>query len=377
MSHQRQKILYVITKSSWGGAQRYVYDLATSYASHYDVVVALGGNGPLKQRLIEAGIKTVSIENLQRDISFLKEIRAARTLWDIIKTEQPDIIHLNSSKAGALGVLLARLAGIRRIIFTAHGWAFNERRSFFSRMFLFLIHWCTVLMSHRTIAVSHKIKDQMKRALFAPNKIHIVHLGIRSGGNLSRADARKKLEELTHMSFDGMTVVGTIAELHPIKNYPMAIEAFSSFHAQYPKSIYLIMGDGEERVAIEQMIKERNLEQSIRLFGFVPDAADLLSALDIFLLTSHSEALGYVLLEAGLARVPIVATRVGGIPEIIANKDTGLLVQPGDSRGAAEALKTIANSAETSVRMADALSERIKAVFSLEKMIRETELLYK
>src|SRR3989344_8728852 len=128
------KILYVITKSNFGGAQRYVYDLAINLRG-YDVAVALGGNGVLNEKLTASGIRTCSVASLQRDISPTKDIGSFGNLYSIIKKEQPDIIHLNSPKAGGLGAFACRFLNASRytlhatrIIYTVHGWAFNEDR---------------------------------------------------------------------------------------------------------------------------------------------------------------------------------------------------------------------------------------------------------
>ena len=130
MNHtNRKKVLFLITKSNWGGAQRYVYDLVTTLdKSQFDVVVALGGNGILVEMLNHAGIRTIIIQSLARNISIKNELSFARELWNILRIEKPDVFHVNSSKAGGVGTFLGRLSRVPRIIFTAHGWAFNEDR---------------------------------------------------------------------------------------------------------------------------------------------------------------------------------------------------------------------------------------------------------
>lgn len=135
--------MFVVTKSNFGGAQRYVFDLATNLPTNgYDVLVATGSAqgsesaGSLIGMLQHAGIRTVFLPHMARDISPLRDWRTFLSLWKLMRDEKPDVVHLNSSKAGILGALTARLAGVRRIIFTAHGWAFWETRNFF----LSLIH---------------------------------------------------------------------------------------------------------------------------------------------------------------------------------------------------------------------------------------------
>src|SRR4051812_14312990 len=115
----KKKILFVITKSNWGGAQKYVYDLASSLPKDsYESVVVFGGEGPLATRLQEAGIRTISVKSLQRDVNIFGDIKSLFELLSIFKREKADVVHVNSSKVGGLGAFAARCAGIPRIIFT-------------------------------------------------------------------------------------------------------------------------------------------------------------------------------------------------------------------------------------------------------------------
>ncbi|MDO8564480.1 MAG: glycosyltransferase, partial [bacterium] len=149
----KTKILYVITKSNYGGAQRYVFDLATSLPKdECEAVVVLGAaqNGApvLQEKLHGAGVRTIFIPGLSRDISFLKELRVFRELMKVFKFEKPFVVHLNSSKAAGLGALAARLCGTPLIVFTVHGWPFFEERNPLSKLVIRLFSYITVLLSH-------------------------------------------------------------------------------------------------------------------------------------------------------------------------------------------------------------------------------------
>ena len=133
---KKTKVLYLITKSNWGGAQRYVFDLATSLpADSYEVCVACGGDGEMRKKLLANGVRVVTIESLERNISLKKELLAFREISKIVREEMPDILHVNSSKAGIVGTLIGRIKRVPKVIFTSHGWAFNEDRGFISRFF--------------------------------------------------------------------------------------------------------------------------------------------------------------------------------------------------------------------------------------------------
>lgn len=355
-----KKILFVITKSNFGGAQRYVYDLATSLIGRYDIVVALGGDGILKEKLAAAHIRTISLPSLKRDVRLSDELRSFKDLYTIIKEERPSVLHLNSSKAAGIGALAGRMCGVPRIVFTAHAWAFNEERPWYEKKIIWFLSLLTILLSHVTICVSDAVRDSFSFA-YIKKKMVTIHLGITESPILSRPEARAFFAAHAPIT-DNTTVVASIAELHPVKGLVYAIEAMKAM----PQSVYCILGEGDHRSTLEAYIRTNKLEQRVFLLGYVPQANRYLSGADIFLLPSISEALGYVLLEAGLARTPVVATKVGGIPEVIHHNETGVLIPPRDSTAIQKAI--LGMSPEQSKIMTDHLYKKIVTDFSLERM---------
>jgi len=370
----KKKVLFLITKSTWGGAQRYVYDMATSLPkSEYEVVVGMGGMGPLFEKLEAQGIRTVAIEHLDRDIHILDEIRVFFSLIDLFREERPDVIHINSSKIGGLGALAGRLLGVPRIIFTAHGWAFNEERSRFAKLIIRVLHYITIALSHTTIAVSYAMKAQI-RPRFLGRKIVVIRNGIKAENVLSRTEAREVFEVLIGTNIANDTVVvGTIAELHKSKGLRYAIEAM----AHIENVVYIVCGEGKERNALEHLIKERGLSHRVFLSGHVDAAGRIVSAFDVFLLPSITEGLGYVVLEAGAAGVPVVATEVGGIPEIIEHQISGLLVPPKDSRAIEHSITFLRENVGEAKRFAEVLRRTIEKRFSLDEMVEKTKRVYR
>ena len=214
----RKKVLFLITKSNWGGAQRYVFDLVTNLdRDAFEPVVALGGDGELHQKLTAAGIRTLTLKSATRDVSIFKDIGFAHELWSILRSEQPGILHVNSSKAGGLGCLLGRLAFGPRVIFTAHGWAFNEQRPWWQKLIIKKLHWWTVLLSHTTIAVSNAIVEQMNWP-YAQRKMVVINPGRTIPSFESRLTARTKLAHAHPPLASYITDVWlcSVAELHPI-----------------------------------------------------------------------------------------------------------------------------------------------------------------
>lgn len=395
MEQKPLKILYLITKSNWGGAQRYVYDLAVEAKRvGHDVVVGFGGHELLETRLTEAGVRTISIPTLERDINFFADIKSFFALLDIFAEEAPDIIHCNSSKMGGLGALAARLwngaqwvtkflgyGGVpARIIFTGHGWAFNEERSDIARFFIGVFHWLTIELAHETIAVSKRTRDQVSVLPFVWHKLKVVHNGVGITNTLSQKDAREKIFE--HMPFvphdTGDTlIIGTIAELHKNKGLSYAIEGIALLKKQVRTSIRLvIVGEGEERNALEALITKLGLTEEVLLVGYRENASALLSAFDVFILPSITEAFPYVVLEAGRVGLPVIATAVGGIPEVIDDMQSGILIQSKNPPEVARALKYLIENVDRRHDIGRTLAERIQDRFSVETMAKETFAIY-
>ena len=367
----KTKVMFLITKSNWGGAQRYVFDLASNLnPQQYDVVVALGGKGTLVQKLQTAGIRTISLSSLERDISFTKDWHSFRQLYRRIRQEKPDVLHVNSSKAGGLGAAAGRLTRVPAIIYTAHGWAFNENRGWVSRQLVAFFHWLTIMLSHRTIAVSEAIRQQF-RWPFVQRKMTVILNGIAPIEYCSRTKARAELATLVPAINTESTVCWgvTIAELHPVKQHETTIHAVAQLKDQGVPYRHVIIGEGENRHTLEQLIQELDLGDHVFLLGQQTGAARWLKAFDIFVLSSRSEALGYVLLEALGASLPIMATRVGGIPEVVPNTPPHQLVPSGDSTALSNAIKRTL-SAATSIRSIEPSSH------TLTTMQKATTALY-
>jgi glycosyltransferase involved in cell wall biosynthesis len=364
-NHPKQKLIFIITKSDWGGAGRYVYDLATSLAEEYDVAVALGGEGALKERLSASGIRLIPIASLGRNISTLKDVRAFFELFRILKKERPAVVHLNSSKAGGLGALAAQLAGVNRVVFTVHGWAYNEPVPALSKLFRWTASLATVLLSDKVITVSDFDRTHTPLGLSATT----IHNGIAETAFLPREEARARLNipgETRH------TVIGTVAELHRNKGVDILLNAL----VQIPEAVLVVVGDGEERRALEAQIKRLRLEERVELKGFVPDAASLLKAFDLFVLASRKEGLPYVLLEAGAAGTPVIASTVGGIPEIVDDGLTGALFPAYDAAALAKTANELIAAPATRAHYADRLKEEITRYFGLRGMVKRTSEVY-
>lgn len=382
MSQPRKKILFVITKSNYGGAQRYVHELAVACSSTHDVVVACGGQGLMVEKLQADGIRTIEIKHFQRDISLSKEWRVLQELWRVFRTEQPDVIHLNSSKAGLLGALVARAARMPRIIFTIHGWAHLEPRPWWWRTLTWLGGYVTVLCSHRSIPISQHDVDHSYLYGLKWKLAPVIYNGVSADPDLLERDpARANLVgSPTALAHQNDIWVVTTAELHPKKNLATAIDAVAHYNASpdtKQKIFYCIMGDGVLYNELQAIINYYEATEQIKLLGYVNDAKRYLHAGDIFLLPSKQEGLPFALLEAGAAGLPTITSRVCGIPEVITNQTHGLLFDPYDVDALVTALTTLATEPLTRATYGTMFRERTLADFSFTKMVEATKDTYR
>jgi glycosyltransferase involved in cell wall biosynthesis len=316
--------------------------LATSLPKDkFEPIVAAGGDGILLKKLSESRVKTFSIPSLERDISLIREIRAFKFLLKIFRKECPDIIHLNSAKASAIGALAGRIAGIPKIIQTIHGWSFNEKRSFLWRSFVWLASWTATILTHKSIMVSKHDFKQAQRMPFVKYRTICIQNAIKEQTLMESERARTVLSKDDNIPKGKNALwIGTIAELHKNKGIEHGIYAMKEVLINYKHVYWLIIGDGEEHRNLQKMIDINKMKKHIFLLGYHDNAAKFLKAFDIFMLPSLKEGLPYVLLEARASGVPIISTSVGGIPEIVLNT-SGIIVPPKNPKKLAEAIEIL------------------------------------
>lgn len=377
----KKKLFICITKSDWGGAQKYVFDIATNTPrDQFDTTVVLGEGGSLKKRLEDAGVKTILLKNSQRNINVKKEFGLLFELIKLFRKEKPDIVHLNSSKIGGVGALAARISGIKKIIFTAHGWAFNEDRNFLSKILIKIFHSLTIVLCHKIISVSEITKKQI--GPFFSKKIIVIRNGIKNidftNKNLARDIFLTKILQInprvSTLLSKNPVWIGTISELHTNKGLSFAIEAVSKIKNNV---VFIIIGEGEKRKELEEQIVKLGGTNKIFLIGHIDFASSYLKAFDIFTLSSITEALPYVLLEAGNASLPVIASNVGGITEIIENNKTGILVSPKNPEEIKNSMEYLIKNPEKSKLLADCLNKKVLNNFSQKMMLERTFALYK
>lgn len=360
-----KKLLFLVTQSTWGGgAQRYVYDLASRLSSDFTITVGAGeGDGSLLDKVSELGLSTHYFPYLKRAVHPYYDLVALGQFKKFFTHHSFDIVHLNSSKTGVLLSPVAAHAKIPKIIYTAHGFVFNEPLSPIKKALYRAAERRTSRYKDAIICVSDFDRTSAIQFCIAPHeKLITIHNGI----DADATSFKTKQEAQSLLNIDpSWYVFGTIANFYPTKGLRYFIEACALLKPS-PATHIVIIGDGEERPLLESLIIKYNLSHNVHLIGSRHAASTLMRAFDVFVMPSVKEGLPYAILEALAAHLPIIATRVGGIPEIIYNDDSHILVPPADPLALSRALAHMLTHTGT--------PEQIPP--SVDDMVRLTEQVY-
>lgn len=372
MITEKKKILFLVTKNDVGGAQKYVADLAANIdKTRFEAKIVTGGKD---------GVRFLSNAYFPY-LLFINDWLAIAELFLLFKKEKPDIVHLNSSKAGIVGSIAAKLAGVRRVIFTAHGWVFNpdNELTWLRRQFYITLHQIAALFQNKIINVSEYDRKLALSHRIAPEeKLAVIHNGIdhQNLKFLDKKTARKALVALVSSAecrvSGNETWIGSIGRLVTEKNYKDFVRAAAEIKNENVK--FFILGDGEQYDAIQTLITDCNLRNRFFIIRDIAPAAPYLKAFDIFTLSSIKEGFPYTILEAMAAGLPIVATRVGGITEAL--ETNGLMMPPREPGELARAINHFLKNSDEAAKHAYALKKTSKEKFTIDRMIRETEQIY-
>lgn len=351
-------ILYVITQGNWGGAQRYVLDLATSLLPKLPVIMAVGepkGSQELIEKSQAASIPTYQFQHLVRRISPWHDLAAIFELKTAYQTLKPQVVHLNSSKAGIIGSLAALLISAKKrpvLVYTAHGWVFKEPLPWLIKQVYFYLEKWTARIKNTIIVTSPEEALVASHELKIPqNKISYISLGLTAPEFLNPKQARTRILEKNQKINPGTLVSQnapwyvTIANSYATKGLDVLLQAIKK--TEKPGEFFII-GDGPKQQALLNQTKQLQLH-TVHFLGPIPNAATLLKAFDGFILPSRKEGVPYVLYEALSAGLPIIATRVGGIPSIAQKYPTITLVNPEHSIELAQALQNFPIKKELAV----------------------------
>jgi glycosyltransferase involved in cell wall biosynthesis len=318
--------------------------------------------------LAAAGVPWTQVAQLRREVNPLRDLLALAQLRRVIREIRPDVVHTHSSKAGFLGRLAARLAGVRYIVHTPHGHIFDGYFSpLATRTFIGLERLAARWTSRFVTLSDEEARDHLRHGIGRPEQFTTIPSGVDLDPILQAAPVR-----LLH---DG-PVIGTVARLVPVKGLEYLLDAAPAIFGESPGARLLMVGDGELRQALEARAQTLGIADRVHFAGFRADAPAVLAGMDVFVLPSLNEGMGRVLVMAMALGKPIVATRVGGVPELLDGGKAGLLVPPADPSALAEAVLSLLRDSDLARRIAEAGRSRAPR-YSAKAMVDALAKLYR
>jgi glycosyltransferase involved in cell wall biosynthesis len=384
------KVVHVITRFDKGGsAENTFLTVCGLDKNRYDVVLVMGASPQWNAADPEAAaiqanmtaarehqVKLTVLRHLVRDLNPSSDLIAFFSLLNILWREKPHIVHTHTSKAGILGRWAAWFCRVPVIVHTPHGHIFWGYFSYWqTRLFILLERW-TARITAAIVTLTPQEKGDHLHFGIAPERIFtVIHSGVDLG--MFPADRFAAQEARDALGIPpGTTVICTVGRLTPVKGQETLIRAVSDLIRQGEKIFLLLLGDGELRRDLEALALQLGVSESVRFLGWRHDVARIMAACDIFCLPSLNEGMGKVLVEAMAMQKPIVASDVGGIPDLVVQGENGILVPSADSKALAKAIMTLLSDPEKIKEMG--ARGKLKAYgYSSEAMVYKISNLYK
>lgn len=372
------RVMRVIARLNVGGPAVHVILLAERLGPpRFASTLVCGQIGPhegdMSYLARARGVQPVVIPQLGRELSPLRDTITLWRLWRLMRAARPHVVHTHTAKAGFVGRVAARLAGVPAVVHTFHGHVFH---GYFSpaktRLFIALERFCARLSS-RVLTVSERLKDELVAYGIAPaEKISVVPLGLDLAPFAETPRGAGQLRRELGLSRDA-PLVGIVGRLAPIKNHRLFLEAAAQIE---PGAHVAIVGDGELRADLEAQAAALGLADRAHFLGWRRDLPAIYSDLDALVIASDNEGTPVSLIEAMAAGAPVVSTAVGGAPDLIDDGRTGLLVPPGDAPTLAAAINRLLHDPAGARSLAEAARPLALARFGIDRLAADLSALY-
>jgi len=377
------KIVQVITRMIKGGAQKICLDITQGLPKdEYETFLVSGTETGLEGSLWNKadqiqGVKIKIIPELIREISPVKDLIALLRVYYFFHKIHPHIVHCHTSKAGFIGCLAGWLARVPVIIFSPHGHLFSSTAKIpsvsHSTLRLQLFYYLTRLagsLSTKIIAQNAADRNEQIKLRLAPaGKYEIIHNAV----EITR-DAHKNTTLITGKHYP---LLATIGRLSPEKGQIHLLEAIKSVKSIFPDTLLLVIGDGSLRKELEDFARRENISKNVKFLGLSENPDTLIKDINIFILPSLYESFGIVLLEAMARGKPIIASNVNGIPGVVLDGQTGILVPPANPQALSEAIIKLSRNKNLAMQMGTAGHERVNKFFRKEQMVDSFNKLYR
>ncbi|NYE56952.1 glycosyltransferase family 4 protein [Carboxydothermus ferrireducens] len=368
------KLLHLITLSEAGGAQKVLYHIVSGLnPEEYDITVMAAPGGELFSWLKDYPyIKLWPLPEMEREIVLTKDFKLLLKLIGIFKKEKFDIVHCHSTKAGIVGRIAAFFARVPVRIFTVHGWVFDLNQPLLKFLFYVWAERLAGLFGSMMVTVSREdYRKGLEYKITRKEKLTYIPNG------LPEIITKKgKLRQELGIS-DEIKIVGTVFRLAPPKDLELLLKTAEMVIKNWDRVVFVVVGDGPQKEWLRAEILKRGLSEKIHLLGHREDVYDLLGDFNVFTLFSRHEGLPVSILEAMAAGLPVVASKVGGIPELVYEGENGFLVDEGDAEKAFHAIISLLQDGELRFKMGKRSFSIYSENYTVEKMVSSYDCLYK
>ncbi|ALA58226.1 glycosyltransferase family 4 protein [Nitrospira moscoviensis] len=385
-----RKVIHIITRLDRGGsAQNTMLTVLGHDRTQFEPIVITGDSrmedaqGGLRatadnlRRLEKEHIRYHVIPSLVRRVSARRDLVALWNLYRLLRRERPAIVHTHTSKAGVLGRLAAWWAAVPAVIHTPHGHVFYGHFDRLRSWLCLMIERLLARITSRLIALTGaERQEHLDRHVGTAERFAVIPSGI-DVERFRRVRAGGKLVPDWFGCPPNSRIVGSVGWLTGIKGHRVLVEAVAILKQEFPTLHLVIAGSGDRREALIEQARQAGISHAVHLPGHREQVEDCLKGFDCFALPSLNEGMGRALIEAMAAGLPIVASRVGGIPAVVQDGVNGLLVPPGESRALAEALRSVLRDPQWARRLGEQAGRSIGEEYGIDRMVRAIETAYR
>jgi glycosyltransferase involved in cell wall biosynthesis len=379
------RVLRVIARLNMGGPAIHVASLAAGLETRgYHTTLVAGslarGEDSMAFLAERLGVSVVSVPEIQREVSAVHDMRSALRVAALIREERPHVLHTHTAKAGAIARAAAILAGNARppiVVHTFHGHVLKgyfdpARTAFFRRVEQALARTADVL-----VAVSPEVRDELVELDVAPReKFVVIRLGIPLEERLADRTADSDYRALYGIPKNAF-VVGWVGRMTGVKDTGAVLEIVRSARTHGVDAVLCMVGDGPDRTQLEQLAHELGIARACYFVGYQEDVAGYYRLFDAFVLPSVNEGTPVSAIEALASGTPVVANRVGGVPDVVRDGLDGFLVDPGDVTSAGAKLAVLAGDDGLRKKMGEAGRKRVLERYAVSRLVDDVDRLYR